>query len=242
MRLPVVTLSKFVGTVSLGLLTVCIPIHPCYLFASSSSAPLYEDGYLHTMHYPTTTTPTITSIIRLILISAQGVSYTLSTLTLPSLLFLPTAPSAAQTHAYLKQRARSSQRLLSSLAIASLTLAYTLSPRRAKHPYLLWSALVCGLGVTPSLGRAVAWWTGNSLKEDPAAGMQGSRINMEESGVIVTPPASGSESGDGLEEEAVNGEVVRRGVERGRAVEAARAGIFGVGFFMAVVGLWGDGA
>jgi hypothetical protein len=51
----------------------------------------------------------------------------------------------------------------------------------------------------------------------------------------------GSESGD-EDVSGVNGEVVRRGVEKGRQVEAVKAGIFGVGFFMAVVGVWGDGA
>jgi autophagy-related protein 33 len=68
---------------------------------------------------------------------------------------------------------------------------------------------------------------------------------MEESGVIVTPPTTASDksdSGDEQEMGGVNGEVVRLGVEKGRTVEAARAGIFGLGFLMAVVGLWGDGA
>lgn len=68
---------------------------------------------------------------------------------------------------------------------------------------------------------------------------------MEESGVMVTPPTTASDksdSGDEQEMGGVNGEVVRRGVEKGRTVEAARAGIFGLGFFMAVVGLYGDGA
>ena len=74
--------------------------------------------------------------------------------------------------------------------------------------------------------------------------MRDGRIELDESAVMVTPPTTasgGSESGDD-EAAHVNGEVVRRGVERGRAVEAARAGIFGLGFFMAVVGVWGDGA
>lgn len=63
---------------------------------------------------------------------------------------------------------------------------------------------------------------------------------LEESGVIVGGGgASGSDSG---EEELVNGEVVRRGVERGRVVEAVRTGIWGLAFTMSVVGLWGDGA
>ncbi|KIW02052.1 uncharacterized protein PV09_06553 [Verruconis gallopava] len=185
MRLPVITVSKFVGTVSLGLLT--------------------------------------------------GVSYTLSSLALPSLLFLPTAPAAAQTHAYLKQRARRTQKVLSALAISTLSFAYLLSPSRVKHPYLLWTSLVCGAGLSPVLHRIVGRYLGS---EDVAAR---GRIEMEESGVIVTPPASGSsESGD--EDASVNGEVVRRGVERGRVVEAARAGVFGLSFVMAVVGLWGDGA
>jgi autophagy-related protein 33 len=166
----------------------------------------------------------------------QGVSYTLSTVTLPSLLFLPTAPSAAQTHAYLKQRSRRIQKILSALAISTLTLAYVFSPSRGKHPYLLWTSLVCGAGLAPGLSKLVGKYGGQ--EEQP---LSGSRIEMEESGVIVTPPASGSESGDD-DAAVINGEVVRRGVERGRVVEATRTGIFGLSFLMAVVGLWGDGA
>jgi len=184
MRLPLIAVSKFIGTVSLGLLT--------------------------------------------------GVSYTLSSLALPSLLFLPTAPTAAQTHAYLKHNARRSQKLLAALAITTLTFSYIFSPPRAKHPYLLWTSLVCAGGLAPGLNKFVARNYGS--KEDEIA------VGMEESGVIVTPPASGSsESGD-EGGDVVNGEVVRRGVERGRLVESARTGIWGLAFFMGVVGLWGDGA
>jgi autophagy-related protein 33 len=63
--------------------------------------------------------------------------------------------------------------------------------------------------------------------------------SLEESGVIVGGGTSGSDSG---EEELVNGEMVRRGVERGRVVEAVRTGIWGLAFTLSVVGLWGDGA
>lgn len=62
-------------------------------------------------------------------------------------------------------------------------------------------------------------------------------VGMEESGVIV---GSSSDSGD--EQEAVNGEIVRRGVERGRKVETVRTGIWGLAFTLGVIGLWGDGA
>lgn len=40
---------------------------------------------------------------------------------------------------------------------------------------------------------------------------------------------------------AVNGEMVRRSVERFRVAQAVRAGVAGVGFLMSVVGIWGDG-
>lgn len=61
---------------------------------------------------------------------------------------------------------------------------------------------------------------------------------------MVTPPTTASdrsESGDEAEIN-VNGEVVRRAVETNRKIEAARAGIFGLGFVMGVIGIWGDGA
>jgi hypothetical protein len=98
---------------------------------------------------------------------------------------------------------------------------------------------VCGAGLAPGLHRLVGKYAGGGGGNDEVTL---SRIEMEESGVIVTPPATASGSESGEEEGVVNGEVVRRGVERGRVVEAARTGIYGLSFFMAVVGLWGDGA
>lgn len=62
---------------------------------------------------------------------------------------------------------------------------------------------------------------------------------MEESGVII---GSNGSSEDGEEQEAVNGEIVRRGVERGRKAEAVRTGIWGLAFMLGVVGIWGEGA
>lgn len=64
---------------------------------------------------------------------------------------------------------------------------------------------------------------------------------------------SGSDSGDeewevengsmqGLKGEGggVNGEVVREGMERWRGVQVGRTVVFGVGWIVTVVGLWGD--
>jgi len=44
-----------------------------------------------------------------------------------------------------------------------------------------------------------------------------------------------------VEERDLNGEEIRRGIESWRALQAVRAGISGLGFIMAVVGIWGDG-
>lgn len=44
------------------------------------------------------------------------------------------------------------------------------------------------------------------------------------------------------DEGSVNGEVVREGMEGWRAKQAWKAGIWGLGWGMAVVGVWGDGA
>ncbi|QDS74730.1 hypothetical protein FKW77_000890 [Venturia effusa] len=180
-RVCPITAAKFVGTVSLGLLT--------------------------------------------------GVSYTLSTLTLPSLLFLPTAPSAAQTHAYLKSKAKRTQRILSAVAITTLCTAFALSSPRRRHPYLLWTSIVCAAGFVPGVNRFVR----NGVSQEEEVDIKG----MEESGVIVGSNGS-SESGE--EQETVNGEIVRRGVERGRKVEAVRTGIWGLAFLLGVVGIWGEGA
>ncbi|KAK3683203.1 hypothetical protein LTR37_020445 [Vermiconidia calcicola] len=71
-----------------------------------------------------------------------GVSYTLSTQSLPSLLTLPSAKPAAYT---LNQTARLATlhiRTLSSISTISLALAFYLSPPRVRHPYLLWTALL----------------------------------------------------------------------------------------------------
>ncbi|KAK5708293.1 hypothetical protein LTR97_000833 [Elasticomyces elasticus] len=71
-----------------------------------------------------------------------GVSYTLSTQSLPSLLTLPSAKPAAYT---LRQTARLATlhiTTLSTISCLSLGLAFALSPSRIRHPYLLWTSLI----------------------------------------------------------------------------------------------------
>jgi autophagy-related protein 33 len=110
-----VTACKFVGTISLGLLTV-------------SSIATFLDTYI-------TESSTNNTLL-------QGVSYTLSTQSLPSLLTLPSAKPAAYTLAQTTRLATLHIRTLSTLASVSLIAAFALSPARVRHPYLLWTGLV----------------------------------------------------------------------------------------------------
>jgi len=74
-----------------------------------------------------------------------GVSYTLSTQSLPSLLTLPSAKPAAYTISQTTRLAALHTTALSAVSTLSLLTAYALSPPRARHPYLLWTALAAGL-------------------------------------------------------------------------------------------------
>lgn len=71
-----------------------------------------------------------------------GVSYTLSTQALPSLLTLPSAKPAAHTLSQQKTLSTLHIRALSAVSAVSLLTAFALSPPRIRHPYLLWTALV----------------------------------------------------------------------------------------------------
>ncbi|KAF2100929.1 hypothetical protein NA57DRAFT_74526 [Rhizodiscina lignyota] len=192
----VVTLCKFVGTVSLGLLT--------------------------------------------------GLSYTLSTSTLPALLALPTAPTASRAYSALKSTALRHSRLLTNISIASLAFAYILSPPRAKHPYLLWTGLITGLGSFGVdyffRGTADVLPVTSSSRAEFRDGRQTVVLDAdEEMGVKSVSSENGETSGSEHDEEEVNGEELRRAMERFRTVQGIRASVNGLAFVMGVVGIWGDG-
>lgn len=61
---------------------------------------------------------------------------------------------------------------------------------------------------------------------------------LAESAVMVGQSSGSSEASD---EEDINGEVVRKAVERNQLTETIRAGLYGTGFLLSVIGIWGDG-
>ncbi|KAF2766067.1 hypothetical protein EJ03DRAFT_192625 [Teratosphaeria nubilosa] len=148
-----------------------------------------------------------------------GISYTLSTQSLPSLLTLPSAKPAAFT---LQQTARLATlhiRALSALSTLSLGLAFVLSPSRIRHPYLLWTSLVAA-----SAG-------GLNLLMDKDMGRR-----------VVKGESESDWEELRLSEGEVNGEQVEKKARDQQYIEFVRTGVSGLGFVMGVAGIWGDGA
>ncbi|KAI1341580.1 hypothetical protein F5Y15DRAFT_376542 [Xylariaceae sp. FL0016] len=181
-----------------------------------------------------------------------GTSYTLSTLTIPSLLELPSASTAAKAFRSLASSASTQLSTLTGVSGTTFLLAFAASPRGFRHPYLLYTSLFCFSTrltsyVTPSIFGTP---TSNSSTARRRAALAQARKDkaaakrMEASYEVLGDSHSeegASVSGEELEED-INGEEVRSEVEffvRNQLVQTAVAGI---GFTMAIVGLWGDGA
>ena len=145
----------------------------------------------------------------------KGVSATLSTTAFPALLALPTATNARTSLAYLSKQSTWLSSYLRHITTFTLFSAYLLSPRRFRHPYLLYTSIFAFIS-GPGVDYAV------SAMEGPAEKRQ-----------IMELEAQGEE---------VNGELVREVVERRQRTERVKTGLAGLAFAMQVVGIWGDGA
>ena len=204
-------------------------------------------------------------------LSHQGLSYTLSTLTVPSLLSLPSASSAARAFSYLVSTAKKHLGTLTGVSASSFLLAFLLSPKPVRHPYLLYtSILVASSGLvvsdfvapylfitkssssatTPAASLAAAAAAKKQKKERAAA----KRAQMEASYEVLGSSSTSAHSDEGtvsgeeveaVEEEEVardfNGEEVRTEVEGFLKKQMVQTALSGLGFLMAVVGIWGDG-
>jgi autophagy-related protein 33 len=131
------------------------------------------------------------------------------------LLALPTAITARTTLSYLSSRTRILSSYLRHITTFSLFSAYLLSPRRFRHPYLLYTSIftfLSGAGVDYAI-----------------AAKQGGN----ERRAVLDLEAQGDD---------VNGEEVRQAVERLKFTEGVRASVAGLALALQVIGIWGDGA
>lgn len=130
------------------------------------------------------------------------------------------------------------QRWLSTTCTAVFIAAFVLAPRRARHPYLIYTAILCALGASPRIVDKIA--TRISPLQKQATGIPDrlarSNSEMAESAVMV------GQSSSSEDEEDVNGEVVRKAVERNQLAESVKTGLWGFGFLLSIIGIWGEGA
>ncbi|KAL4806093.1 hypothetical protein BDV18DRAFT_138663 [Aspergillus unguis] len=179
-----ITVTKFIGTISLGLLT--------------------------------------------------GLSYSASTITVPSLSLLTTSTNASKSLTEVKRLNRKHGLRLANISNVCLLFAYSISPRHRKHPYLVWMAVMSTIGsygVDYFFHRENGFkaWACSVLQDTGCLSLCAKKTQKKEEDIVVVDA-----------EENVNGEVVRREMETERRLEGVRAVFSGIALSMGIVGLWGD--
>ncbi|VUC34463.1 unnamed protein product [Clonostachys rosea] len=174
-----------------------------------------------------------------------GASYTVSAFAFPTFLHFPSSVDASRALADFNSRLRIPIIALTSLASAPLLLSFALSPRNSRHPYLLYTSLLTLLSfAAPNLvARRVPAPTEPAKKKKKTAASRPVR-NLEASYEVLgeVPSEETHSEEDSDESAAVNGEDVIVEVEWVVKRYFLRTGFAALGFAMAVVGIWGDGA
>lgn len=169
-----------------------------------------------------------------------GVSYTLSTLTVPTLITLPSASAGFKAFSDLKAYSQQQLSILTAVSTGSFVLSFLLSPRRAKHPYLIWTSLIVlgGFGYD-------AYTQSQNTRSLKVATKKKKTIKIRRS-VEQSYENLGDSASDGTESEAseedVNGEEVKAQMEQFGGRMLIQTIVTGVSFAMSLVGIWGDGA
>lgn len=180
---------------------------------------------------------------------------------MPTLLTLPSASTAARAFESLTTTARKQLQTLAAVSSSAFMLAFLFSPRPYRHPYLLYTSLLVASSrlITSDL-VAPYLFLGKSAspRSSPSSGASSrkqpvSPARMEASYEMLGSTmeghseGTGSASGEDMEAEdehhqQMNGEEVRIKVEAFLKRQMVQTAVSGLGFAMAVVGIWGDGA
>ncbi|KAM7222725.1 hypothetical protein V8F06_001912 [Rhypophila decipiens] len=192
-----------------------------------------------------------------------GLSYTLSNITIPTLLTLPSAEAASKAFDSLTATAKKQVQILGAFSGSAFALAFLLSPRNFRHPYLLYtSLLVIGsrfitsdkfapyLNLGPAPASSSASSSSAAVKARKQQRERAARARMEASYEVLGSDLH-SEGITGSEEETlevetpeeggVNGEEVRAKVANFVKRQMVHTVVTGASFLLAVVGIWGDG-
>ncbi|KKF97430.1 hypothetical protein CFO_g177 [Ceratocystis platani] len=172
-----------------------------------------------------------------------GMSYSLTTLAIPSILSLPSATAAAHALSRLSDLAASPLHLLSRLSCGAFLLAFLSAPRAARHLYLLYTSLFAGAAglanvITPMLAgqTTVPTAAAASRRKNNVRALEASYEDLGSSGVMETDTSVAED-----EETQVNGEQVRAMAENFAKTRFVETGFSSIAFAMAVMGIWGDG-
>lgn len=164
----------------------------------------------------------------------QGLSYSTTTVTIPSLKLLPTSATGKRCLAEVRRLNRKHGLRLTGLAHGCLIFAYAISPKHRKHPYLIWMCVASALGT-----YGVDWWYNRqlgmftwfqSVVQDVGLGFLVKRPSIRRDEDLVVVEA----------EDNINGESVQTELDDERRIQRIRAWISGAAFTMGIVGLWGD--
>ncbi|KAK2778244.1 hypothetical protein CKAH01_03200 [Colletotrichum kahawae] len=194
-----------------------------------------------------------------------GLSYSLSTVTVPSILSLPSASDALRAFQNLYPSANTRLRILTGVSTASFLFAFFLSPRAFRHPYLVYASVLCLASgaaeqITPyvlsspeSSSEAIA--ARRQARREREDARKAARIARQEARMEASYEVLGDTHSDAAsdgeaaaaaafaeEEENFNGEEIRVVVDGFRKTQIVQTAIASVGFLMSVIGIWGDGA
>lgn len=134
-------------------------------------------------------------------------------------------------------------RIWAGVSTSSFLLAYVLSPRGARHPYLLWTPLlVAGSGLADLVLRPERAKTIAAARQSRKREEKKKKGKMEASYEVLGDSHSEGTSASDEGEEDVNGEELRSAMEGFRLSQMVRLALAGTGFVMSLVGIWGDGA
>ncbi|KKK14572.1 hypothetical protein P175DRAFT_0509769 [Aspergillus ochraceoroseus IBT 24754] len=179
-----ITITKFIGTISLGLLT--------------------------------------------------GVSYSASTITIPSLSLLSTSSNASKSLSEVRRLNRKHGLRLANISNACLLFAYSVSPKHRKHPYLIWMCVMSTIGTYGAdfwFHRRLGFkaWVCSVAQDTGYMSLLCNKAQKKEDDLVVVEA-----------EESVNGESVRNEMDSERRLQGVRAIFSGLALAMGIVGLWGD--
>ncbi|KAL5611822.1 hypothetical protein BROUX41_000603 [Berkeleyomyces rouxiae] len=172
-----------------------------------------------------------------------GMSYSLTTLAVPSLLSLPSSTACAHALTRLSALSAEPLHLLSRVSCGAFLLAFVSAPRAARHPYLLYTSLFAGAAglanvLTPMLlGQAAVSARQAPKPKKSVRALEASYEDLGSSSMADSDVVAGED-----EEAEVNGEEVRAMAENFAKTRFVETGFSSVAFAMAVMGIWGDGA